>query len=360
MANLAIKDSFATPLGSGTGILAALGQYHEEAGPHGGLADLAANARDAGATKWQLQGWTGTLDQTGEKMDVVACSDDGPGPCLPGSTVPSAEALLRMVKPGTSTSTDDASKIGMAGVGSLTGSLSIGGSVLFVTQGVCPTTALHRVYLLLVSERFGEQRKAEGCLDAEIIQASFSRGQPDEVGVFELLLQWSPFSSFEQLRGVLQLLLPPSGSLIQLIWDLRDGIELQMPPTKSGPPSAFDVLLPLGEAHPQAYPASARKFLQHTFPAAYHLNGRRFDIVMGRLGNIATVIQPFDPRVNVHHLSTPIVYKYKGVEAPVAKVSTPRRVRFVSCPRSKLTATICLSAPVGVVWLVCKRSRRLS
>ena len=162
----------ASKLGSGSGIFSALGQYHEESGPHGGVADIVANARDAGAQTWRLQGTrvSGT--------EVVAFSDDGPGPQPAnrpqGSSAvpPTADTLLRMVRPGSSSSTNDASKIGQAGVGTLTGSLVLGASVLFATHDN------DELFVLLVSEPFNEKRRADGIGDAEVIQVSCDKTAP--------------------------------------------------------------------------------------------------------------------------------------------------------------------------------------
>lgn len=150
-------------LGSGNGILNALSQFHEESTAHGGLADLAANSRDAGATVWRLQG--GFFGPQDAVKDVLCFSDDGPGPCIEDQ--PTAESLHRMIKPGISTSTDEQSKIGQAGVGSLSGSLVLGSSVLFATRG---SDTLH---LLLVSEGYNDWLRNAKVDDAEVLPLDY-------------------------------------------------------------------------------------------------------------------------------------------------------------------------------------------
>ena len=313
----------ATLLGSGGGILSALGQYHEESGPHGGLADLAANARDARAKRWRLQG------ARVNGKEVVAISDDGPGPRMqgedPDTARPSLAALQRMVKPGCSSSTDDSSKIGQAGVGTLTGSLVIGRSILFATH---TETDIH---LLLVSEPFTEVRTKQDC-DAEVIKLSYDKNaeiwasdagnaEPTTGAAAELLLQWSPFPSLEALHAMLlQLLRPAWGSLVLLIWDLHTGVKL------SPPGAPFDLLLPPNEAHPQAYPTSARLFLSRTFPlahrhGAHRADGRRFSIELGLVGKMTKAVEPMDPAVAIHNAPTePLCYTYEGEQTAVARV----------------------------------------
>ena len=329
-----------TTLGSGSGILSALGQYHEESGPHGGLTDLAANARDAGALNWRLQG----VIMNGTSM--IACSDDGPGPCEPGAADPSAEALLQLVRPGVSNSTDDAGKIGQAGIGALSGPLVMGGSVLFATHSPRET------HVLLISESFNDMRKKRGelysCLVVQLsrnkasgrlsIRGGGQAGAPfiattdtanaDVISAdtaisaqtaVKLLMEWSPFFSAEAVFNMVEALLPRhSGGLAQLIFDLRHGIGINTCGS-----SEFDVTLPVSESHAQAYPISARLFLCRTFPKCFNNNRHRaFNIQMGRFGEACTPLVSFDPRHNVHNIapSHPLLYCYPGEQQPVVRV----------------------------------------
>ena len=116
-----------------------------------------------------------------------------------------------------------------------------------------------------------------------------------------------------QLHSMLCDLLPVSGGgLVQLIWDLREGIHL---PKTQG--TAFDLELPPNEAHPQAYPASARTFLSRTFPDPHpdgaHVSRRgKFKLHIGEIGEIPSPITPMVPSRAVHHAGPPILYSYKG------------------------------------------------
>lgn len=133
----------------------------------------------------------------------------------------------------------------------------------------------------------------------------------------KLLMRWTPLGAAAELTDlILQLLPKTKGGLVQLIWDLREGIKLPEDPS-----AAFDVILPEREIHPQAYPNSARKFLRNAFPKAYSLD-RSFSMVMGWLGRKkkSVAVERFDPRKDVHNATPPIAYCYEGQAEAVAQV----------------------------------------
>ena len=241
--------SMACKLGAGNNIFAVIEAYHDaEAPAHGALADLAANSRDVQASRWRI------LGKVLDGGHVLCIVDDGPGPVARGTQYPTPLSLAGLVRPGLSTSTNDATKIGQAGIGTLSGTLALGDAVIFATAS--PS----ELFVLLVSKAYNRSLSERGLEDATLITLTCAKethtwraSSSEEIGcddgedAAELFLRWTPCSSLAEIYQICMDALPPrSGRYSGLppASDLRPPTSYFLPVTSCLLPPASYLLPP--------------------------------------------------------------------------------------------------------------------
>lgn len=197
-----------TALGSGPLALQLFKTIHSGHGGsrgavHGALLDIIANPRDAGAENvTMLVGAVNAPASQGrarKSTDVVVFHDDGPGPRdRDGDDFkphPTMEALRHMLRPGCSTSAGNAKALGQAGVGSLSGCLALGDTVIVATH-----TPEH-VFVLMISLPFNSTLASEGEHEAKLIELTFDKaGAVWEGDMVRQVLRQSPSRSRARTR----------------------------------------------------------------------------------------------------------------------------------------------------------------
>ena len=201
-----------TCLGSGPGVVMYFGAAHTEL--HGAINDRVANSRDAGkkakqpCTNVTLR--VGKLDY-GERLELIAYSDDGPGPREWDPTekdfkaIPTDRAMLRMARPGYSTSTYDPTLTGQWGVGCLSADMAFGDTVIYASH-----TPVH-IFVTLVSIPYNVELQRQSDTDSKVIQLTcdkagggmWSSANADNAADIALFLQYTPFDSLSQLEDLL-------------------------------------------------------------------------------------------------------------------------------------------------------------
>ena len=293
-------------LGSGPSILSAFSKFHDSSLPHGGLADDVANSADAGAKTYRLLGTTLPATSTRpQPVDIIITCDDGPGP----HPAPSLDALRGLVRPGSSHSTADAAKIGQAGIGSLSGPLTFGRTVVYCTRSEASA------FVILVSEAYNEQRRGEWCAILALERHDDRwAGEGDDLEAF---LRWSPFDSMDELDLVLKKTLPPTaGGLVRIISELRSTIRL------ARTDGTLDVHMPTRGEHPR----SAREYLARAFPVDARSAAGRMRIEVGSIGQVGTLppLQRWNPKKGLFHQHKALSFGYEREQGGGAKIATVR------------------------------------
>ena len=167
---------------------------------HGALLDDHANRVDAGAKNITtlvgiIEAPSSAAQRLQKKTETIVIFDDGPGPRERERSSgefkvhPTDVALRRMVFPGCSTSADDPTKIGQAGVGTMSFAAALGDTAIFATH--TPET----IFTLMVSLPFNARLAAEGQHAAKLIELKYDKGSDAWTGDTADFITYGPFNT---------------------------------------------------------------------------------------------------------------------------------------------------------------------